>query len=216
MDTVIDELPLYWDGFTTTLSLTLLSAAIALVVGTILGSFRVSPVPTLRWFGTAYVEIVRNTPLTLVFIFFVFVAPQLGWTPSDFFAPAVVALSVYTAAFVCEAVRSGINSVGLGQGEAARAVGLTFPQTLRLIVLPQAFRTVIPPLINIFIALTKNSSVAGGFFVAELFGVARQLTNAHPSDIYPVLIFIGVFYLIITVPAGILAGYVERKVAFAR
>jgi glutamate transport system permease protein len=216
MDTVIDELPLYWDGFTTTLALTLLSAAIALVAGTILGAFRVSPVPTLRWFGTAYVELVRNTPLTLVFIFFVFVAPQLGWTPDDFFVPAVVALSVYTAAFVCEAVRSGINSVGLGQAEASRAIGLTFPQTLQLIVLPQAFRTVVPPLINIFIALTKNSSVAGGFFVAELFGVARQLTNAHPADIIPVLIFIGFFYLIITIPAGILAGYVERKVAFAR
>ncbi|TDE14028.1 amino acid ABC transporter permease [Jiangella asiatica] len=216
MDAVIDELPLYWDGFLTTLSLTLLAAAIALVLGTILGSFRVAPVPTLRWFGTAYVEIVRNTPLTLVFIFFVFVAPQLGWTPGGFFAPAVVALSVYTAAFVCEAVRSGINSVAVGQGEAARAIGLTFPQTLRLIVLPQAFRTVIPPLINIFIALTKNSSVAGGFFVAELFGVGRQLSNAHPGDVIAVLLFVGVFYLIITIPAGLLAGYVERKVAFAR
>ncbi|TDC57054.1 amino acid ABC transporter permease [Jiangella ureilytica] len=216
MDAVIDELPLYWEGFRTTLSLTLLSAVIALVLGTILGSFRVSPVPTLRWFGTAYVELVRNTPLTLVFIFFVFVAPQLGWTPSDFFAPAVVALSVYTAAFVCEAIRSGINSVGVGQAEASRAIGLTFPQTLRLIVLPQAFRTVIPPLINIFIALTKNSSVAGGFFVAELFGVGKQLTNAHPGDVIAVLLGVAVCYLVITIPAGLLAGYVERKVVFAR
>ena len=216
MNAVIDELPLYWEGFRTTLSLTLLAAAIALVLGTILGSFRVSPVPTLRWFGTAYVEIVRNTPLTLVFIFFVFVAPQLGWTADDFFLPAVVALSVYTAAFVCEAVRSGINSVGVGQAEAARAIGLTFPQTLQLIVLPQAFRTVVPPLINIFIALTKNSSVAGGFFVAELFGVGKQLTNAHPGDTIAVLLGVAVCYLVITIPAGILAGSVERKVAFAR
>lgn len=216
MNAVIDELPLYWEGFRTTLSLTLLAAVIALVLGTILGSFRVSPVPTLRWFGTAYVELVRNTPLTLVFIFFVFVAPQLGWTPDDFFLPAVVALSVYTAAFVCEAVRSGINSVGVGQAEAARAVGLTFPQTLQLIVLPQAFRTVVPPLINIFIALTKNSSVAGGFFVAELFGVGKQLTNAHPGDTVAVLLGVAACYLVITIPAGILAGYVERKVAFAR
>lgn len=216
MNAVIDELPLYWEGFRTTLSLTLLSAVIALVVGTILGSFRVSPIPTLRWFGTAYVEIVRNTPLTLVFIFFVFVAPQLGWTPSDFFLPAVVALSVYTSAFVCEAVRSGINSVGVGQAEAARAIGLTFPQTLQLIVLPQAFRTVVPPLINIFIALTKNSSVAGGFFVAELFGVGKQLSNAHPGDVIAVLLGVAACYLVITIPAGILAGYVERKVAFAR
>lgn len=216
MDAVIDELPLYWEGFRTTLALTFLSAVIALILGTILGAFRVSPAPPLRWFGTTYVELVRNTPLTLVFIFFVFVAPQLGWRPSAFFAPAVVALSIYTAAFVCEAVRSGINSVGIGQAEAARAVGLTFNQTLQLIVLPQAFRTVIPPLINIFIALTKNSSVAGGFFVAELFGVSKQLANSHPADVVAVLAGVGVCYLIITIPAGLLAGMVERKVAFAR
>lgn len=216
MDAVIDGLPLYWDGFRTTLTLTLISAACALMLGTVLGAFRVSPVAPLRWFGTAYVEIVRNTPLTLVFIFFVFVAPQIGWTPGSFFAPAVVALSVYTAAFVCEAVRSGINSVGVGQAEAARTVGLTFTQTLQLVVLPQAFRTVIPPLINIFIALTKNSSVAGGFFVAELFGAARQLANTHPGDVIAVLLGVGACYLVITIPAGFLAGVVERKVAFAR
>lgn len=216
MDAVIDNLPLYWQGFGTTLTLTLISAAIALVLGTILGAFRVSPVAPLRWFGTTYVELVRNTPLTLVFIFFVFVAPQLGYVPDSFFAPAFIALSVYTAAFVCEAVRSGVNSVGVGQAEAARAVGLTFNQTLGAVVLPQALRTVIPPLINIFIALAKNSSVAGGFFVAELFGAGRQLANANPANVIAVLVGVGVCYLVITIPAGILAGVVERKVAFAR
>lgn len=215
MQAIVDNLDLYWLGFRTTLSLTLISAAIALVVGTVLGAFRVSPSPPLRLFGATYVEIVRNTPLTLVFIFFVFVAPQLGLNV-PFFTSAVLALSVYTAAFVCEAVRSGVNSVGVGQTEAARAIGLTFTGTLRLVILPQALRTVIPPLINIFIALTKNSSVAGGFFVAELFGVARRLANANPADVIAVLIGVGVCYLIITVPAGVLAGYVERKVAFAR
>jgi len=216
VDAVIDNLPLYWEGFKTTLSLTLISGAIALVAGTILGALRVSPVAPLRWFGTTYVELVRNTPLTLVFIFFVFVVPQLGYTASSFFVPAVMALSVYTAAFVCEAVRSGVNSVGVGQAEAARAVGLTFSQTLQAVVLPQALRTVIPPLINIFIALTKNSSVAGGFFVAELFGVGRQLANANPADVVAVLVGVGIGYLVITIPSGILAGRVERRVAFAR
>ncbi len=215
MDAVIESLDLYWEGFRTTLSLTLLSAVIALVVGTILGAFRVSPVAPLRWFGTFYVETVRNTPLTLVFIFFIFVAPQIG-IQLPFFASAVGALSVYTASFVCEAVRSGVNSVSVGQAEAARAVGLTFGQTMNLVILPQALRTVVPPLINIFIALTKNSSVAGGFFVVELFGVAKQLANAYPADVIAVLVGVGVCYLVITVPAGILAGRVERKVAFAR
>jgi glutamate transport system permease protein len=113
-------------------------------------------------------------------------------------------------------VRSGVNSVGVGQAEAARAVGLTFNQTLRAVVMPQALRTVIPPLINIFIALTKNSSVAGGFFVADLFGIGRRLANANPGDVVAVLIGVAVCYLVITIPAGILAGVLERKVAFAR
>lgn len=215
MDAVIQSLPEYWEGFRTTIALAFLSAVIALVLGTILGAFRVSPVPPLRWFGATYVEIVRNTPLTIVFAFLIFVAPQIGFRV-PFFTSAIIALSVYTAAFVCEAVRSGINSVGVGQAEASRALGLTFGQTLGIIVLPQALRTVVPPLINIFIALAKNTSVAGGFFVVELFGMGRRLTNEFPADVIAVLIGVGVAYLILTIPSGVLAGVVERKVAFAR
>ena len=215
MDAVIENLPLYWEGFWATLRLTLVSAAFALLLGTVLGAFRVSPVPTLRTFGTVYVELVRNTPLTLVFFFFVFVAPQID-IKFPFFVSALVALSLYTAAFVCEAVRSGVNSVGVGQAEAARAIGLTFPQTMGQIVLPQAFRTVVPPLINIFIALTKNSSIAAGFFVTELVAVGIRLANRNPADVLMVLGGVAVFYLAITIPAGILAGAIERKVAFAR
>jgi glutamate transport system permease protein len=215
VDAVLDNLPLYWQGFRTTLTLALVSGLAALVLGTILGAFRVSPVPPLRLFGATYVELVRNTPLTIVFFFFVFVAPQIG-IRVPFFYSAVLALSVYTAAFVCEAVRSGVNSVSVGQAEAARSVGLTFTQTLREVVMPQAFRTIVPPLINIFIALTKNSSVAGGFFVLELFGVGRRLANAYGGDVVAVLIGVAVFYLVITIPAGLLANQVERKVAFAR
>jgi len=215
VDAVVESLPDYWLGFRTTLFLAALSAVIALAVGTVLGAFRVAPVAPLRWFGTGYVEIIRNTPLTILFAFLVFVAPQIGFKVS-FFTSAVIALSVYTAAFVCEAVRSGINSVGVGQAEASRALGFTFSQTLGLIVVPQALRTVVPPLINIFIALAKNSSVAGGFFVVELFGVGKKLANDFPADVIPVLIGVGVAYLIITIPSGLLAGYVERKVVFAR
>lgn len=215
MDAVIESLPEYWLGFRTTVALALLSGVVALTLGTVLGGMRVSPVAPLRWFGTAYVEIVRNTPLTIVFAFLVFVAPQIGFRV-PFFTSAVIALSVYTAAFVCEAVRSGINSVGIGQAEASRALGLTFSQTLGIIVLPQALRSVVPPLINIFIALAKNSSVAGGFFVVELFGIGKRLANEFSADVIPVLIGVAVAYLIITIPSGLLAGYVERKVVFAR
>lgn len=215
MDAIIDNLDLYIEGFWATLRLTLTSAVFALVLGTVLGAFRVSPVPTLRGFGTTYVELVRNTPLTLVFFFFVFVAPQVD-IKLPFFTSALVALSLYTAAFVCEAVRSGVNSVGIGQAEAARAIGLTFNQTMTQVVLPQAFRSVVPPLISIFIALTKNTSVAVGFFVTELMAVGIRLANRNPADVIPVLLGVAFFYLIITVPAGILAHRLERKVAFAR
>jgi glutamate transport system permease protein len=215
VDAVIESLPQYWEGFRTTIVLALLAGVISLALGTVLGGFRVSPVPPLRWFGATYVEIVRNTPLTIVFAFLVFVAPQVGFRVA-FFTSAVIALSVYTAAFVCEAVRSGINSVGVGQAEASRALGLTFSQTLGIIVLPQAMRSVIPPLINIFIALIKNTSVAGGFFVLELFGVGKELANTYSADVIAVLIGVAVAYLILTIPSGLLANYVERKVAFAR
>jgi glutamate transport system permease protein len=215
VDAVIENLPLYWQGFRTTLTLAIVAGLAALVLGTLLGACRVSPVPPLRAFGATYVELVRNTPLTIVFFFFVFVAPQVG-IQVPFFVSAVFALSVYTAAFVCEAVRSGVNSVSVGQAEAARSIGLTFNQTLREVVMPQAFRTIVPPLINIFIALTKNTSVAGGFFVLELFGVGRRLANAYSGDVIAVLLGVAFFYLVITIPSGLLANQVERKVAFAR
>ena len=115
---------------------------------------------------------------------------------------AVIALTLYTAAFVCEAVRSGINCVGVGQAEAARAIGLTFGQTLRLVVLPQALRTVVPPLINVFIALTKNTSIAVGFFVAELIGVGIAADQPTRRRRVVILLGIAVFYLLITIPAG--------------
>ncbi len=214
MDAVTGNLGLYGQGFVQTLTLTVVSAVLALILGTAVAAMRVSPVPPLRGAGLAYVELIRNTPLTVVFFFAVFVLPQLDLLFS-FFVSAVLALTVYHAAFVCEAVRSGVNSVGVGQAEAARSIGLTFSQTLRLIVLPQAFRTVIPPLINIFIALTKNSSIAGAFFIPELFGVGRRLANANGDAVIPILLGVALCYLVITVTAGVLAGRLERRAAFS-
>ena len=216
MEIIPDNLPAYLAGFRTTLLLTLVSGFIALVVGLLLAGMRVSPIAPLRGLATVYVEVLRNTPLTLVFFFMAFVAPQFGVIAPLGFWTAVICLSAYTAAFVCEAVRSGINSVGMGQSEAARAIGLTFGQTLGLVVLPQAVRSVIPPLINVFIALTKNTSVAAGFAVVELTGGGRRIALANPADTVWALVGVAIFYLLITIPAGLLAGGIERKVAFAR
>ena len=135
---------LFWEGFKTTLSLTLLSFAIAMVIGVVIASMRVSPIRPLRAAGLVYVETFRNIPLLLILLFIVFGLPKLDVT-IDFFPAAVVGCSLYTGAFVAEAVRSGINAVGLGQGEAARSIGLTFGQSMRYIVLPQALRNVVAP-----------------------------------------------------------------------
>ena len=215
MDAVLDNLDTYREGFVTTLELSALSSVLALVLGTLLAAMRVSPVPTLRAAGATYVELVRNTPLTVVFFFVVFVLPQLDIL-LPYFAFAVIALTVYHAAFFCEAVRSGINAVGVGQAEAARSIGLTFGQSLRLVVLPQAFRTVIPPLINVVIALIKNSSIAAAFGVIELTATGTRLANANGDAVLAVLAGVAVCYLILTLPSGWLAGRVERRLAVAR
>jgi glutamate transport system permease protein len=215
VDAVVDNLDAFRQGFVTTLALTLVSSVLALVVGTLLAAMRVSPVPVLRAAGAAYVEVVRNTPLTVVFFFAVFVLPQLdiGLT---FFAFAVIAVTVYHAAFFCEAVRSGINAVGVGQAEAARSIGLTFAQSLRLVILPQAFRTVVPPLINVVIALTKNTSIAAAFGVVELTAIATRLANANSDAVIAIFVGSAVCYLALTLPSGWLAGLLERRVLVAR
>jgi glutamate transport system permease protein len=215
VDAVLDNLDTYREGFVTTLELSVLSSALALVLGTLLAAMRVSPVPTLRAAGATYIELVRNTPLTVVFFFVVFVLPQLDIL-LPYFAFAVIALTVYHAAFFCEAVRSGINAVGVGQAEAARSIGLTFGQSLRLVVLPQAFRTVIPPLINVVIALIKNSSIAAAFGVVELTATGTRLANANGDAVIAVLVGVAVCYLALTLPSGWLAGRLERRVAVAR
>lgn len=214
MDVIGDNLPTYWTGFLVTLRLTAYAGAAALAFGVLLAALRVSPIRPLRALAATYVEVLRNTPLTLVFFGVVFVLPRFGVIPPLGFWTAVICLAAYTAAFVCEAVRSGINSVGLGQAEAARAIGLTFGQTLGNVVMPQAVRSVIPPLINVLIALAKNTSVAAGFAVVESMGTGRRLAVAN--DGFWVLIGVALFYLAITIPAGLAAGAVERKVAFSR
>jgi glutamate transport system permease protein len=215
VDAVLDNLDAYRQGFVTTLELSVLASVLALLLGTVLAAMRVSPVPTLRAAGAAYVELVRNTPLTLVFFFMVFVLPQVDIT-LPFFVFAVMALTIYHAAFFCEAVRSGINAVGVGQAEAARSIGLTFGQSLQLVVLPQALRTVIPPLINVVIALIKNSSIAAAFAVVELTATGTRLANANGDAVIPILAGVAVCYLFLTLPSGWLAGRLERRVAVLR
>jgi len=210
-----DNFPLLRDAFLTTLGLSLLAGLVALVLGTVLAAMRVSPITPLRGLATFYVETFRNTPLTVVFFFIIFGLPQIDFVVG-FFPGAVVAVGMYTAAFVAEALRSGINAVGPGQAEAARAIGLTFGQSLREVVLPQAFRTVVPPLGNVWIAMVKNTSIAAGFATTELAATLPRLANANAGDILLILVAVVVGYMLITVPSAYGIHHVERRVAILR
>ncbi len=216
MEGVTDNLDLFWSGFLRSLGICLWGMVGAMLLGTLIASFRVSPIPSLRWFGTAWVTVVRNCPLTVVLFFFAFGLPEIGISQS-FYIFGVGALIVYTSAFVCEALRAGINAVPAGQAEAARAIGLTFTQSLGQVILPQAFRTSVPPLGSVIIAMFKNSAVLGAFGVGgDLFSVGRRLGSAQGYDIVPVLTGVAIAYLFITIPAGLTLGVIERRVAILR
>lgn len=215
MNVLLDHLPDFREGFIGTILLTLASGALAMVLGIVIAGFRVSPVPPLRFFGAAWVTLFRNTPLTLLFLVAWFVVPVIFMPGLSPWTKALLALGFYTSAFVCEAIRSGINTVPLGQAEAARSIGMTFFQTLRLIVLPQATRTVIPPLSSIFIALTKNSAIAGAFSVTELFGVQKLLSDKG-FEIGWIFLWVAIGYLIITFTISGLFRLLERRLGVAR
>lgn len=216
MSFLADNFPLLRDAFLTTLSLAVLSGLVALVLGTVLAAMRVSPIAALRGLATFYVETFRNTPLTVVFFFLAFGIVYIDLQFPSRFITAVAALSLYTAAFVCEAVRSGINAVPPGQAEAARAIGLDFRQSLSTIVLPQAFRTVVPPLGSVWIALAKNTSIAAGFAVTDLTAVLQRLANANADELALVFIAVVVAYLLITLPSAWAIGVLERRLAIVR
>ncbi|MFF5564169.1 amino acid ABC transporter permease [Streptomyces sp. NPDC012623] len=210
-------------AFWVTVQLTLYSAAGSLIWGTLLAGMRVSPVPLLRTFGTGYVNTVRNTPLTLVLV-----GCSLGLNQTlqitlgggDFtstgFRLAVLGLVAYTSTFVCESIRSGINTVPVGQAEAARALGLSFRQVLTLIILPQAFRSVVAPLANVLIALTKNTTVAAAIGVAEAAALMKTMVENESSALFAVFAVFAFGFIVLTLPTGLLLGWVSKRVAVKR
>ncbi|MHA5051149.1 amino acid ABC transporter permease [Streptomyces sp. SD15] len=210
-------------AFWMTVKLTAFSALGSLVLGTLLAGMRVSPIPLMRGFGTAYVNIVRNIPLTVIIVFSSLgLADIFGVTmgasddfPLQGFRLAVLSLVAYHAAFVCESLRSGINTVPVGQAEAARAIGLSFSQTLRLIVLPQAFRSVIAPLANVLIALTKNTTVAAAISVAEAASLMKTMIENEAQTLAIGAVF-AFGFVVLTLPTGLLLGWLSKRLAVKR
>ena len=217
-----DVLAAFW----MTIYLTFFAAIGSLVIGTVLAVMRVSPVGVLRGLGAFYVNTVRNTPLTLILLFCVlgvFYVLELPLAASD--SPtslrdnairwAIVGLSVYHAAFVCEALRSGVNTVDRGQAEAARSIGLTFGQSMREVILPQAFRGAIAPLGSVLIALTKNTTVASIIGVAEASGLMKTIIENETASVAVFMVF-AIGFVILTLPVGLLFTSLSRRLAVKR
>lgn len=204
-------------AFWMTIRLTVIAAFAALIIGTFVAVLRLSPVPLARWLGAAYVTVVRNTPLTLIVVFCQLgLYVNLGFKASDnvktnAFWLGLIGLSTYTAAFVCEALRSGVNTVPVGQAEAARSIGLSFGQTVRYVVLPQAFRAAISPLGSVLIALTKNTTVLSVIGVAEIAYLMADMVEQRSDLVYAVFGIVAVGFVVLTLPLGMLFTWLSRR-----
>ena len=224
MDAVFSDFDEYLKAFGLTLALFVVSGVASLVFGVLLATLRVGPVAVMRRAAAVYVAIFRNTPLLVIFVFMAVATPKLGYTfrfiedlevggynVSAFFFRSCLALTLYTSAFVCEAFRAGVNAVPLGQAEAARAVGLTFTQSMREVVLPQALRAVVPPLTSVQVALLKNTSVAAAFGMAEATATMRAFSNDHADQRVQIFLIFAVGYIVLVEVVTLASYSLERR-----
>jgi His/Glu/Gln/Arg/opine family amino acid ABC transporter permease subunit len=218
VDVIFGNLDLWGEALGNTLLVFVCGGIIALVLGLVVGAMRVAPVPVARAVGTVYVNIVRNTPLTLVFFFFVFGYPVLGLPKLSNTVLGILAIGIYTATYVAETLRAGISTVPVGQAEAARAIGLPFGQVMTLVVLPQAFRSVVPPMMSVFIALLKNTTVAAGFSIGELGALRATINDSHdrPGNPMEVLLWVAVVFVVLVLLMSWAQRYLENRWRIAR
>ncbi|MDB6143357.1 MAG: Amine acid transporter, permease protein region, His/Glu/Gln/Arg/opine family [Pseudomonas sp.] len=201
-------------GIAVSIELTLLSFAIAVVLGLLLAIMRVSPWPPLRWFAAGYVELMRMMPLLALLLLFTFGLTKVGILYS-LFTSTVVVLGIYSAAWICEVVRAGINTVAIGQIEAARSIGMRFDQILGEVVLPQAVRSVIAPLGNLFIIQIKASAIGAAIGVADITYTAQKI-NFDTALAVPTFLGAMAAYFLLTLPSGLFFRYLEQKMAVMR
>ena len=216
VDTLTENFDEFLRGFGTTVELVVVSFVIAMTVGTLIAAFRVAPNPWLQRIGGLYVEAFRNVPL-LVLIFIAYPGLRRAGVEISAFAAGVLSLGLYTAAYVAEAIRSGVFSVSKGQIEASLSLGFTYPETLRRIVLPQAFRIVIAPLGSLTIAMIKNSAIIGVSLLAlpDLLKQAR-IVQARTFETNETFFWAAVGYLILTVSATFVFRFLEQRFAIRR
>jgi glutamate transport system permease protein len=213
-DVVVEHQDLLIAGFRVTVVMAVLSYLLAFLTGNIIAAARVSPVAVLERFAALYVSLFRNTPLIVLAILVWVGGGRAGW-PFGRLQTAIVVLGLYTGAYIAESLRSGINSVPVGQAEAARAIGLPFLQVVGSIVLPQAIRTVIPPLGNLWIANLKNSSVFMAIGIDELTRSGRIIGSAL-SDYVTAFAIVALMYLALVYGSAQIVNLLERRFAIAR
>ncbi|WP_258831056.1 amino acid ABC transporter permease [Peribacillus frigoritolerans] len=201
-----ENLDMYLLGFKNTIMSSLIALVSSLILGVLIAIMRIAPIKPLNWLGTSYVEFIRNIPLLIITFFFF-----LGLKLSGLYA-GTLALTIYTSSFIAEAIRAGILSVPKGQMEAARSSGLTYGQAMRLVILPQAVKIVIPPLGNQFINLVKNSSILAVVAGLDLM-YHGDLISSRTFVVFDVYIFVAAFYLILTIPLSVGVGYLEKRLA---
>jgi len=211
-----EHLPEFSSGFFVTFRLVAIAFVIAMVVGTLIAALRVAPLRWLNLVGATYVEIFRNIPL-LVLLFIAFAGLRRAGIPISPWVAGTASLGLYTAAYIAEALRSGVFSVGSGQIDAALSLGLTYPKTLRRIVLPQAFRSVIPALGSLIIAMIKNSAIVGASLLAlpDLLKEARQV-QSQTFETNEVFFWAAVGYMLLTVSATLIFRYLESRFEIKR
>lgn len=197
------------EGFKYTLYSSVLSLIFSLIIGTLMAIFQLSRHKVIKNLAKAYVEFFRNIPLLIIVMFFYVVVP-LYWIQLDGFVAGTIGLTIYTSAFIAETVRAGIDGVPRGQMEAGLSSGFTYSQVMWFIVLPQAFKIVIPPLGNQFINLVKNSSVLAMVAGLDLM-YQGDLIASETFNTFETYIVVAVFYLILTLPLSYLMNYVERR-----
>jgi putative glutamine transport system permease protein len=202
-------------GLAETLKLSLLSILLSLVLGTVIGVLRVAPFSPVAALAEGYITFFRNIPLLIVLFF------ALNGLPASplairlsFFQTAVIGLGVYTAAYVAEVVRAGLQALSRGQTEAARSLGLSWGQTMRHVLLPQTFAAIIPPLGSVFIALVKNTSLAGAIAVPDLLYQARVIESRTFNG--NVLIVAGLGYIVLSLALGLLTNLAEARMSAFR
>jgi glutamate transport system permease protein len=223
VDVVLDNASLVLKAFTYTVLLFVCSGVLSMIGGAVLVAFRVGPVAVMRLAASVYVTLIRNTPLLVVFLFFAIAAPKIGlrftWVDvhigefdfTQYFAGAVISLTLYTSCFVCEALRSGVNAVPLGQAEAARAIGLPFGPVMTQIVLPQALRASVPPLASVQIALLKNTTVAAAFGLIEAASQMRSFTNDNADQRWGIFIAFSLIFVVLVEVVSFFSGRLERR-----